>query len=91
MHSTNEIVLARKIFGFIMAAIVAAFSFCKDVHIALQSVALWEVILSSVAFRECCQGIVRPELLTLITSSCWLCMRPLHLSGRSVGGGRSTE
>ena len=44
--------------------------FCKDVHVALQSVALCEVILSmSVVLRKCCQGIVHPELLTLITSS----------------------
>ena len=46
--------------------------------------ALYEVVLSiSVVLRECYQGIVRLELLNLITSSwsCWLCMRPLHLSG----------
>ena len=82
-----RLVFKGKIFWLIMAAIVAAFSF-------LQSLGLSEVVLSiSVVLRECCQGIVRLELLTLITSSwsCWLCMWPLYLSGWRVGGARSTE
>ena len=65
-----------------------------DVHVALQSVGLCQVVLSiSVVLSECCQRIVRLELLTLITSSwiCWLCMWPLYLSGWRVGGGRSIE
>ena len=72
---------------------VQLFHFCIDEHVALQSVGLCEVVLSiSVVLHECCQGIVRLELLTLITSSwsCWLCMWPLYLSCWRVGDGRST-